>query len=127
MIFSGKAQKLINYLENVVLSNTLMQLKLLNERFDLFKTAFTTVDGHKMVLEDADGKSSCEPNDIFRIRVHCQCLHSALIEALKIMHIGKKWLDCCEHSTNMMISLGHDFIHLSRTASTRNLLCCRSK
>ena len=51
----------------------------MNRRIDLFNTAFTTVDGHKMVLEDADEKSLCAPNHVFRIRAYCQHLRIALV------------------------------------------------
>merc|ERR1719396_209139 len=76
-----------------------------------------------MVLEDADGKCTCTPNDIFRIRLYCQYLYISLTEALKKMPLGKKWLECCEYSITVMKELGYDFIHRSRTISSKQVLC----
>ena len=100
---------------------------IINKRIEVFKNAFTTVDGYKMVLEDADRKCTCTPNDIFRIRLHCQYLYISLTEALKHMPLGKKWLECCEYSITVMKDLGYDFITRSRTISSKHLIYRRNK
>ena len=44
---------------------------IINKRIEVFKNAFTTVDGYKIVLEDANRKYTCAANNVFRICLHC--------------------------------------------------------
>lgn len=43
------------------------------------------------------------------------------------MPLGKKWLECCEYSITVMKELGYDFIHRSRTMSSKHLTYRRNK
>ena len=67
-------------------------IDIIKVRMENMKTAFATVDGCKGVLEDANGKCACTPNDMFRMRLHCQCMCLSLIDALDNMNKGKKWI-----------------------------------
>ena len=51
--------------------------------------------------------------DIYQIRRKCRCISTALCIALKRIHLGSTWLDCCKKTVNEIQELEGDTMHIS--------------